>query len=59
MGSKKINNIFIKDGVAYLACAFGLVELNIEDAEIRDTYYFIDNGIYLFMKTLHRIYLVT
>ena len=45
MGSKKINNIFIKDGVAYLACAFGLVELSIEEAEILDTYYFIDNGI--------------
>jgi len=45
MGEKKINNIFIKDGTAYLSCSFGLVELNIETAEIRDTFYFLNNGI--------------
>ena len=45
MGEKKINNIFIKDGTAYLSCSFGLVELSIESAEIRDTFYFVNNGI--------------
>ena len=45
MGEKKINNIFIKDGMAYLSCSFGLVELSIENAEIRDTFYFLNNGI--------------
>ena len=45
IGSKKINNIYVKNGTAYLSCAFGLVELNIENTEIRDTYYFTNNGI--------------
>ena len=45
IGSKKINNIYVKNNIAYLSCSFGLVELDIENKEIRDTYYFQSNGI--------------
>ena len=45
IGDKKINNIYVKNNIAYLSCSFGLVELDIENKEIRDTYYFQSNGI--------------
>lgn len=46
IGSKKINNIHVNQGFAYLSCDFGLVKLKIVDAEILDTYYFWNNGSY-------------
>jgi hypothetical protein len=44
-GTKKINSIYIYEGLAYLACDFGIVVLNIENREIKDTYMFGDGGI--------------
>ncbi|MDP4265956.1 MAG: two-component regulator propeller domain-containing protein [Bacteroidota bacterium] len=44
-GSKKsINNIIFKNNLAYLACGFGIVVLDIEKNEIRDTYFIGDKG---------------
>ena len=46
IGSKKINNIHMDQGIAYLSCDFGLVKINTLNAEILDTYYFWNNGAY-------------
>ena len=46
VGSKKINDIHINQGVAYLSCDFGLVKIDINSFEILDTYYFWNNGAY-------------
>ena len=43
-GEKKINNIDIKDGTAYLSCTFGLVLLDLKKEEIKDTYKIGENG---------------
>lgn len=37
-GEKKINNILIKNEKAYIASSFGLIVLDLERREIRDTY---------------------
>lgn len=37
-GDKSINNIFFHDNSAYLACGFGIVEINTARQEIKDTY---------------------
>tara|TARA_B110000967_G_scaffold135147_1_gene137951 strand:+ start:623 stop:2815 length:2193 start_codon:yes stop_codon:yes gene_type:complete len=44
IGSKFINNIILKEGIAYLSCTFGLVLLDIEKEEIKDTYKIGENG---------------
>ena len=43
-GNKRINNIRINDGTAYLACGFGIIVLNIVRKEISETYYFGAGG---------------
>lgn len=43
-GSKRINNITFIQNNAYLACDFGLVVLNLEKKEIKDTYYLSFTG---------------
>ena len=42
-GNKKINNITIKDNIAYLSCSFGLVLVDLQKEEIKDTYYVGDD----------------
>ena len=37
-GFKKINNITVKDNIAYLSTSFGLILLDLENFEIKDTY---------------------
>ena len=37
-GLKSINNITLKDGIAYLSSTFGLVLIDLEKEEIKDTY---------------------
>jgi len=44
IGNKFINNIIIKEGIAYLSCTFGLVLLDIEKEEIKDTYKIGEDG---------------
>ena len=44
LGIKTINNIFFRDGFAYLSCSFGIVVLDMKKYEIKDTYYIGPNG---------------
>ena len=39
-GDKTINNIYIYEQYAYLCCGFGIVKLNVKDAEISESYIF-------------------
>lgn len=66
-GDKTINNISFIDNHAYLSCAFGIVVLNIEKREVKDTYFIGDEGtsvsvfdveadnLYLYAATEHGI----
>lgn len=47
LGNKAINNIFIKDKTAYLACGFGIVLIDLEKQEIKDTYYIGPEGTFI------------
>lgn len=44
---KVINRIFFKDNYAYLACGFGIVVLDLDKNEVRDTYLIGPNGSFL------------
>jgi hypothetical protein len=43
-GNKLINNIIIKNSIAYLSCSFGLVLVDLEKEEIKDTYKIGEGG---------------
>lgn len=43
-GDKSIYNISVKGNEAYLSCGFGIVVLNLEKQEIKDTYFIGENG---------------
>ncbi|TXB64700.1 T9SS type A sorting domain-containing protein [Vicingus serpentipes] len=47
IGDKSINNIYIKDNLAYLSTGFGIVVLDCLKNEIIDTYYIGINGEYI------------
>lgn len=44
LGNKTINSIMNYGKFAYLSCGFGIVVLNLEKKEIKDTYYIGPNG---------------
>jgi len=44
LGNKTINSIMNYGKYAYLSCGFGIVVLNVEKKEIKDTYYIGPNG---------------
>lgn len=44
---KTINNILFAGNLAYLSCGFGIVVINLEKKEIKDTYYIGNEGSYL------------
>ena len=44
IGEKKINNIDIEEGVAYLSTSFGLLLMDLKKEEIIDTYKIGENG---------------
>jgi hypothetical protein len=44
---KTINNILFVGKLAYLSCGFGIVVVNLEKKEIKDTYYIGKDGSYL------------
>ena len=44
IGNKSINGIYFKDQYAYLACGFGIVVLDTERKEIKETYQFGAGG---------------
>ena len=43
-GNKEINNITINNDIAYLSCSFGLVLIDLEKEEIKDTYKIGESG---------------
>ncbi len=43
-GDKNINNISLIGNEAYFACGFGIVVLNLEKKEVKDTYFIGDGG---------------
>lgn len=45
--SKSINHIFLVDKWAYLSCGFGIILLDLEKEEIKDTYVFGPSGSYI------------
>lgn len=44
LGNKTINNILFRNNLAYLACGFGIVILDMDRREIYDTYYIGPEG---------------
>jgi hypothetical protein len=52
VGNKTINSILVIDKLAYLACGFGIVVLDIEKQEIKDTYYIGPSGSQIDVKDL-------
>ena len=46
LGNKSINNIVVNNNIAYLSCSFGLVLLDLEREEIKDTYQLLINEDY-------------
>lgn len=44
LGKKSINNIYFIDEIAYLSCGFGIVLLDVDREEIKDTWYIGDDG---------------
>ncbi|MCP4551016.1 MAG: hypothetical protein GY834_03005 [Bacteroidetes bacterium] len=47
IGNKSINNILLFDNSVYLSCGFGIVVIDIEKEEIKDTYYIGPDGTHL------------
>ena len=43
-GSKSINHVLFIDEYAYLSCGFGIVVINVQKREVKDTYYIGDLG---------------
>lgn len=50
VGSKTINSIYINEGFAYLATGFGIVKLNVQRAEVADTYNLGFNTNYCYLE---------
>ena len=44
-GDKKIYDVLVVGQAAYLSCGFGIVVVNLEKREIKDTYYIGENGL--------------
>ena len=47
IGNKSINNIYFIEDKAYLSCSFGIVLLDLNKMEIKETYIIGENGSYL------------
>ena len=47
LGSKKINSVFFKDDLAYLATGFGIVVINTNNGEVKDSYILGPGGSYI------------
>lgn len=44
IGDKTIYSVYVKDGLAYLSCGFGVVVLDIDREEIKSTWFIGENG---------------
>ena len=51
-GFKSINEILIKEDFAFLSTGFGIVKLDIQRQEIKETYFVGDNGTNIFVNDL-------
>ncbi|HCR89333.1 MAG TPA: hypothetical protein DIW50_02495 [Prolixibacteraceae bacterium] len=47
MGNKAINKVMFDGAMAYLSCGFGIVVINTEKKEIKDTWYIAEGGAHL------------
>ncbi|SHF41165.1 Por secretion system C-terminal sorting domain-containing protein [Mariniphaga anaerophila] len=47
IAGKNINNISFYENEAYLSCSFGIVALNLQKMEVKDTYIIGENGAFL------------
>ena len=47
IGNKRINHIDVVNELAYLSCGFGIVVLDLDKQEIKDTYFIGENGGYV------------
>lgn len=52
IGNKVINNVFFNDKIAYACCGFGIVAIDLERMEVKDTYIIGENGTYLNVNNL-------
>lgn len=52
LGNKTINRVLIIDKYAYLACGFGIVVIDLEKEEIKDTYYIGPSGSQIDVKDI-------
>lgn len=51
-GKKTINNIHLRNQLAYVACGFGIVVLDMDKKQIEDTYYIGVNGGYINIRDI-------
>ena len=52
LGNKTINNVFFKEHLAYVCCGFGIVVIDLDRSEVKDTYIIGPNGNYLGVNDL-------
>lgn len=52
LGDKTINDVFFNDKYAYVCCGFGIVVIDLQRMEVKDTYIIGDNGSYLCVNDL-------
>ena len=52
LGNKTINNIEFRDNLAYLSCGFGIVVLDMNKLEIKDTWYIGPEGSFINVQDL-------
>ena len=52
LGNKTINNVFFNDCYAYVCCSFGIVVIDLDRNEVKDTYIIGPNGTYLNVNDL-------
>ena len=52
LGNKTINNVFFDHHLAYVCCSFGIVVIDLNRSEVKDTYIIGPNGNYLGVNDL-------
>lgn len=52
LGDKTIRNVYFKDELAYVCCSFGIVVIDLNRNEVKDTYIIGSNGSYLSVNDL-------
>lgn len=52
IGNKAINNIYFQSNLAYLATNIGIIVIDLENIEIKETYFIGENGAYLAINSI-------